>query len=63
MDPIGDCSFPHWMMALTGAGCWDKAETMLEAKCRRWTELGYNPTVSPQLCATHLRGGSGQCTG
>jgi hypothetical protein len=32
---FGDClnpfTLPHWMMALTGAGRWNKAETMLEA--------------------------------
>jgi tetratricopeptide (TPR) repeat protein len=32
---FGDClnpfTLPHWMMALTGAGRWNKAQTMLEA--------------------------------
>ncbi len=32
---VGDClnpfTLPHWMMALTGAGRWNKAQTMLEA--------------------------------
>jgi hypothetical protein len=46
---FGDClnpfTLPHWMMALTGAGRWDKAETMIEAM--RAVTGGNSGTVPP----------------